>query len=584
MNELRDDAMTKADQSHQAALEKIAQVRSAEGIELQLNSIEFHALDSLPHELATLTNLEKLYLNKTQVSSIVTISALKNLRVLSLEGAPVSDISPLQALGNLQFLYLDGTQVSDLTELRPLVSLRRLYLDGTLVDDLSPLQGLVNLKRLYLDGLKVSDLGPLQTLTSLDTLTFNHTLVSDITPLRSLESLETLVFNQTRVRDLGPLRGLKNLKRLALEGTPVEDLRPIAEPDRPISEVLPAGLFFRESLATRNDATLAELVQIEDKVNRTARTLDYLRNLPPWPEPYTLEGEKESNAAQLNPGLAEEPKQDPSLPLIWGERGFAFVASSIDTDPVTEAALDDLRLLLETLRRKGNRHDDLYRIATELLDRSAGVVADLNLVKLHISYQKLRRMHMGHPNRQDPFDDETISSMEAVFDVLPGVTLADDNVRVLIERQEAERNATASAKNAEASNKLLERVISPDAPFSSDVKDVATEILRPEFDDRLSGTSNILSRNVTVSVLKFVGVAIAAGSIGGPVGNFVYNNGPELLTYAAAMGDEAFFWAQSIIAKFRVEYEVFMGIAHEVAGKTHLAKESSAEQSDFSED
>jgi hypothetical protein len=254
------------------------------------------------------------------------------------------------------------------------------------------------------------------------------------------------------------------------------------------------------------------------------------------------------------------------LPLIWGENGFDFFANSINTDPVTEAALSDLRDLLDALRRKGNQHDDLYRIAAELQERSAGAISDLNMVKLHLSYQKLRRLHQGRTEREISFDDETVSTMEAVFDVLPGVTLADNGVKVLIARQEAERASGLSAAQDEAAEKVLQDVQATHAPFSPAVKDIAAELLRPGVEDRLAGTRQLLSHNVVVYALTFVTLEAVGGAIGGPVGNFLYENGGHLLAYAATMGDDALFWAQSVMAKFRVEYEIVMGITREMVG------------------
>ena len=44
---------------------------------------------------------------------------------------------------------------------------------------------------------------------------------------------------------------------------------------------------FKNTPATARDGRLAELSEIEDDHERTRKTLEYLRSLPPWPEPYT---------------------------------------------------------------------------------------------------------------------------------------------------------------------------------------------------------------------------------------------------------------------------------------------------------
>ncbi|MBN2761400.1 MAG: hypothetical protein JXQ79_12945 [Rhodobacteraceae bacterium] len=439
-------------------------------------------------------------------------------------------------------------------------------MDYRALEELPPeIAGLTGLRTLNLAKTKIANLAPLAGLTELQVLTLNNTNVSDVKALKTLTNLRILKLDGTQVSHLMPLQSLTSLQALSLNHTQVSDLRPIARLEGlgKYGLMEGAGIHYRDIPATKRDSRLAALAAVDHADDRGRLTLDYLRNLPKWPEPYIPDGSPPKPIG----GIPKAPEQDPALPLIWGEKGFAFFAESISTDPVTEAALGDLRGLLDVLRRKGNAHDDLYRIAGELQDRSAGDVSDLHMVKLHLSYQKLRRLHKGRAGREHKFDDETVSNMEAVFDILPGVTLADDNVRTLIERQEAERAAGLTQEQEDTSAKLLEDVQQPDAPFADEVKDVAAEMLKPGADDRLSGTRPILSRNVVINVLSFVGGSIVDGAIGGPVGNFVYNNGADILAYAVTMGDDAFFWAQSVFSKFRIEYELAMGITREISGK-----------------
>ncbi len=443
---------------------------------------------------------------------------------------------------------------------------------GMSLDRLPPeIADLTGLQRLDLRNTQITDLAPLAGLTGLQRLDLNTTQITDLAPLAGLTGLQRLRLGNTQITDLAPLAGLTGLGDLTVDRTGVADLRPLAEFEK-LGTIGAPGLSFADTPATKRDKRLAELAQIQDAKERSRETLAYLRSLPPWPDPYTPEATPDGSPPQPIGGISTPPEQDPALPLIWDGEGFDFQAESIASDPVTEAALEDLRDLLDVLRRKGNAHDDLYRIAGELQERSAGEVADLNMVKLHLSYQKLRRLHKGNAGRENPFDDETVSHMEAVFDILPGVTLADENVRTLIKRQDAERAADLSAPENEHSAKLLEDAQHPDAPFNPVVKDIAGEVLREGVDDRLSGTRRILSRNVVIATLKWVAGVGVAGAISGPVGNFVYDNGRDILAYASTMGTDAFVWAQSVMAKFRVEYELAMGITREVVASPKVRR------------
>ncbi|NKX75000.1 leucine-rich repeat domain-containing protein [Rhodobacteraceae bacterium R_SAG3] len=516
--------------------------------------------------LHVLTNLETLSLEGTSISELTPLHALASLYELNLDNTQVSDLAPLRAATSLHFLTLDGTRVSDLAPLRARSFLRRLHLDGTQVIDLKPLEGLTRLLDLRLRRTQVSDLAPLRASTSLQMLSLDDSKVNDLAPLAGLSDLHELTFSGTQVSDLAPLQALQSLEKLSLDGTQVTDLRPIALLSQLNSSQIHGGLDCHDTPATKHDARLAALAQMLDRQERTGKILDYLLSLPPWPDAYLPDTAPTDGKLGSNEDMPAAPEQDPGLPLVWGRHGFAFFANSVSSDPVTEAALDDLRDLLGNLRRKGNQHDDLYRIAGELQDRSAGDISDLNMVKLHLSYQKLRRLHNGRASRENKFDDETVSSMEAVFNVLPGVTLADEGVRVLIERQEAERAAGLSPTQDAAATKVLQDVQDPEAPFAPEVKETAAEVSKPKIEDRLSGTRGILSRNVVVSVVRFIGNLTVAGVISGPVGNFVYAHGDDLLAYAVTMGDDAFIWAQSVMAKFRAEYEIITGITREVMG------------------
>lgn len=447
-------------------------------------------------------------------------------------------------VGNVSGLRLINLIQTSVTDLRPLAlasSLRTLWLNQTAVTNLEPLTGLAELRGLFLASTLVSDLKPLSTLRSLEVLWLDMAPVTDISPLASLQSLITLRLNGSAVEDLRPIR---SLRKLGISGFDALD--------------------FSNCAATQRDAEISRLCHIDHETIRTRETLAYLNTLPPWPEPYLPKARPDGKPPEWIGKLPDPPAPDPALPLIWGEKGFAFLAVQVEADPVTEAALDDLRPLLDDLRRKGNRHDDLYRIAGELQERASGEVSALNMVKLHLSYQKLRRVYEGRAARLEGFDDETISVMAGVLEIVPGVTLADPGVKTLIERQEAERARKLPPATVAAEEQVLHSVLGEEAPFDPAVKDTAEAILQPGMQDRLAASRGILSRNTVIVVLTYVGCKAADGVISGPVGNYLYEHGPDLLAYARTMGDDAFFWAQMVFTTFKGQYELAMGLAREI--------------------
>lgn len=469
--------------------------------------------------------------------------------------AALREIERVRAAGGSE-LRLSGQTFLALDRIPPAVAeiegLRSLNLNYTKVNDLSPLRTLTGLRRLSLAHTKVREISQLRNLTDLRYLSMYRTAVSDLTPLSEMQNLQTLFVSRTKVSDLRPIEVAS--RRSASRGrSQLNDLR------------------FNDIPALTRDAELLRLSKLGDRQERVSQTLAYLKTLPQWPEPLPWEKTSTEKA---------EPEQDPALPLIWGEKGFTFLARSVDADPVTEAALDDLRALLEDLRRKGNRHDDLYRLAGEMQERAAGEIADLHMVKLHLSYQKLRRLYQSRGSRAEAFDDETVGVLGSVLEILPGVTLADPGVEKLIQRQEAERLAGTNPEKVAAEAGMLMAVQSDDAPFADEVKDAAKVILEQGHDDRLTATRGILSRNSLIAVLKGVGGIGVGAVIVGPLGNYVYDHGAELLALARTMGDDAFLWTQMALSSVKAEYQLAAGVAREAlsSGLVALPGKTKAEK------
>ncbi|WP_051394445.1 leucine-rich repeat domain-containing protein [Rhodobacter capsulatus] len=277
--------MTEAEKAYRAALEEIERVKREGGTELWLSEDAFRALDRIPTEVAGLTGLQRLNLNRTAVSDLTPLAGLAALRVLSLDQTATRDLSPLAGLTALESLLLDQTDIRNLTPLAGLTALSELVLYGTAVSDLSPLAGLTALKSLWLDQTEVSDLSPLAGLTALEILALGQTRVRDLTPLAGMTALKSLVLDLTQLSDLTPLAGLTSLETLGLDSSAVADLRPIRGLFK-LGTHLVGGLHFTNTPATCADAELAQLAEIEDGKTRTRETLAYLNTLPPWPEPY----------------------------------------------------------------------------------------------------------------------------------------------------------------------------------------------------------------------------------------------------------------------------------------------------------
>ena len=304
--------MSDADRAYAAAERLIEEAARTGAEELSFDRAETHALERLPPEIAALTHLKVLDLERTRVSDLAALSelaALTELRLgntavvdlgplsdstsltrLWLTQAPVSDLSPLAKLTSLVGLWLRGTPVRDIAPLSGLTALVGLELSDTLIGletgdteaaDLSHLSGLTRLTDLRLSRTGVASIAPLSALRALTVLRLEGTEVRDLTPLEGLVALTDLRLNDTAVSDLMPLSGLAGLMELRLDGSRVFDLRPLRPLWRLISEYGHDGLSFKNTAATTAVPRIAEIAEIDDPAERARTLFAYLEDWAP---------------------------------------------------------------------------------------------------------------------------------------------------------------------------------------------------------------------------------------------------------------------------------------------------------------
>ncbi|MCA3474074.1 MAG: hypothetical protein IOC97_08195 [Rhodobacter sp.] len=415
-------AKSAADKAHDAAVKEIRRVKRAGETTLDLRDKRYRALDRIPQDIATLSSLKTLRLDRTAVSDLAPLAALTALQRLDLNQTAVSDLAPLAALTAVEGLGLNETAVSDLAPLAALTALRVLDLTHTAVSDLAPLATLTALQALWLDQTAVSDLAPLAALTTLGALTLNQTAVSDLAPLAGLTAMRTLTLNQTVVSDLAPLAALSELKHLALVGCQVADLRPIRGLAK-LGTNGPPGLIFQDTPAIRADGTLARLAGITDSEDRARETLAYLNTLPPWPEPYTPSARPDGQPPQpVGQGVPEVPAPQPA-PLqvveVDGTLRPALPGDGLDDQArllarQAWAALRDYLADLAPLRpRLDNQMPTLSR-ALDRFDVALGAdYAVLNAIALGIHGSRITRVAAAASDSLSDADAAEIAAFAA---------------------------------------------------------------------------------------------------------------------------------------------------------------------------
>ncbi|MEL6915126.1 MAG: hypothetical protein AAFP13_11545 [Pseudomonadota bacterium] len=434
-----------------------------------------------------------------------TLQACRLLTRLDLSFTRLRDFHGLEALTRLQVLILRGSQATKLPRLRDHVSLAYLDVGLTDIHDLSPLAGVDNLELLQLDGSAITDLAPIHGHPKLRAINLQSTEISD-------------------------LRGL-----LSLPG-----VRAAAQTSDPA-----CGVYYEDSAAAREDASLREFLIVTSAARRTLRVLDHLATLPPWPEPLPWQ-------------RSRAPAQKSALELVWTRDRFSFNTdrSSLADDPVAAATVEALVEALDDLMRlTGNSHVDLYRRAEKL--RARITEDEINALTTHLAFQQLQRVFDRRHHRTQPFDDETTSTLKDIVETLPGLTLGDPRVKELLERQAENRTDRVSQAQQDAEIAIAQAAAEDGAPFTDDVKDAATAATSTDADDQLSRNRPILSWNIVVAAgREFQQVPIAtSAAVGTAVASalapWLAAHGETILATAAIWGPDVKAWITPIIARAR---------------------------------
>jgi internalin A len=179
--------------------------------------------------LLPLTNLQKLEIGATKISSLAGLAVLSGLTDFDAHGlSTLSDITALGNHTNLANVNLSDTAITDLRSLNDRLGLVRLEIARTKVKDLKPLENHTKLEWLDLQGSSVKTVDSLAGDTALKTLILTKTDIGDLSALKTCVALEDFEAANAKFADLAGLKGAKKLTTLNLAGASrVTDLKPL---------------------------------------------------------------------------------------------------------------------------------------------------------------------------------------------------------------------------------------------------------------------------------------------------------------------------------------------------------------------
>lgn len=184
------------------------------------------------------SQLEKLYIQDSELTDLSAISALSNLKTLEIVGADaVTDFGVLHSLKQLEVLRIEAEQLKDISFVGQMPNLQEFSLEDTIVIDISALEGRTTLKKILLqDNRELDDYTALSSLNELEELTLElgskaqmpdtsnwkklHMLsiagVSDVSFMQSLTGLKTLYLKGADCSTFDVFASLQNLEYLQI--------------------------------------------------------------------------------------------------------------------------------------------------------------------------------------------------------------------------------------------------------------------------------------------------------------------------------------------------------------------------------
>jgi hypothetical protein len=291
------------------------QIRDLDEIR-NISSIEFLLIDNTNvdkiHKSKYTNNLFNLSISNTKISDLDAIMNNENLKILMANNTQISNFSVVGTLKNLSSLSISECNLDSINFLKNTNNLSRLDLSATSVSDLFPLISHIKIQNLFLSRTNVSDISPLSELSNLKILDVSYSKVTNINCLNNKHFLHTLILSGSPVKNITPLVELEDLSAIEFDDTNVMDLRPLLHLKSQKQEYL--ILSFKNTPATARDGRLAELSRIYNDHERTRKTLEYLRSLPPWPEPYTPAYTPDGSPPQPIGGEAEAEADEVLVP------------------------------------------------------------------------------------------------------------------------------------------------------------------------------------------------------------------------------------------------------------------------------
>ncbi len=173
-------------------------------------------------DLELLKNVEDLSIKMPAGSGLDVLTDLVNLRSLTIEGNDL-DYSSLSSLTGLEELRINFSNIKDINFLENMTELKHLEVSYNDIVNIKVLENLTNLVFLDLSANNITDIDALEGMISLETLILYENDIDSIDALAGLKNLVTLDIQSNNIKDIKVIEQLNSLEHFYFEDNPIED-------------------------------------------------------------------------------------------------------------------------------------------------------------------------------------------------------------------------------------------------------------------------------------------------------------------------------------------------------------------------
>jgi Leucine-rich repeat (LRR) protein len=163
-------------------------------------------------DLANLTELTDLDLQRCQIVNIAPLSNLKKITTLYLSDNKIKDISPLASHNKLSIIWLNKNDIYDISPLADCKALESISMGDNHVSDISSLGTLPILSDLRADNNNITDISCIENWNTIKVFMIQNNQVSDLNPLSKHPELESIRVTGNIDTDYSKFKNLKNLQ------------------------------------------------------------------------------------------------------------------------------------------------------------------------------------------------------------------------------------------------------------------------------------------------------------------------------------------------------------------------------------